>query len=265
MNKLVALAAAAALIVISGCKVVINTGANGYVTTQSGAYNCARNSKCEIDVVDAYFNEEFVAVPNNGYRFKEWRKYPRSFCGADTKPCHLTTVGFGVYQELMAFLQTDERFYLEPVFEAAPPTLPSNPYAKYNGVWQVTIYAGTLRCSNGNTAATPTLGGKSRISVASNGQIAETIIESPPVPAGYRVIETRVYENLITADGGYRALSDSYAYTYDAGYYTTQTDVRGSFSDSSHMNGTALVRGIYHDFGVECSGNLRTTMTKISN
>jgi hypothetical protein len=131
MKKLTFITAITTLLFLSGCKVVINTDSNGYVITESGAYNCAQNSSCNIDVVDIYFDEVFVAVPNDGYRFKEWRKRSGNFCGGDNESCALSTAEFGPYKALMAILETNERFYLEPAFELIESSQPSTNLVKH--------------------------------------------------------------------------------------------------------------------------------------
>jgi hypothetical protein len=144
-------------------------------------------------------------------------------------------------------------------------TQPSNPYAKYNGVWQQTLHSATYKCANGNSVAIPTAYSKARFSVANNGVISSTIIELPPAPAGFRVISEQTFEHRIFGDGSYRARGEGYAYADEAGYYTTYSDVQGKFSSSNSMSGTASLRFIYHDFAGECWGSPRATMTKVNN
>jgi len=111
----------AAALVLSSCKIRIVVPEGGSVTTQSGAYSCASGKTCNIDVVDFYFDQKFVARPASGYKFKFWKKADRRFCGQDTKPCRVTTVGTGVNEDLakvmMSFFESNEVFYLQPVFE----------------------------------------------------------------------------------------------------------------------------------------------------
>lgn len=129
------------IVALAGCKVIIKTPKEGYVKSESNSFVCAAESVCQIDVVDIFFDETFVGIPKDGnYRFKEWRKAPYFFCGGYDKPCPLTTTGFRPYEALMAFLESDERFYLEPVFEVVaskPPPAQSNVpqhIVKYTGL-----------------------------------------------------------------------------------------------------------------------------------
>jgi len=111
------------LLMLASCKIRIIVPEGGSVTTQSGAYRCAAGKTCNIDVVDFYFDQTFVAKPANGYTFKFWKKADRRFCGQDTRPCQLTTVGTNGNKDLakvmMSFFESNEVFYLQPVFEIA--------------------------------------------------------------------------------------------------------------------------------------------------
>lgn len=113
------------LLMLASCKVRIIVPEGGTVTTQSGAYSCASGKTCNIDVVDFYFNQVFVAKPANGYTFKFWKKGNRRFCGQDTKPCRVTTVGTNDNKDLakvmMSFFESNELFYLQPVFAPKAP------------------------------------------------------------------------------------------------------------------------------------------------
>ena len=86
------------------------------MTTESGEYNCAEGTECTIDIVDAFFDEHFVAVPAEGHEFKHWKKVERGLCGNSTEPCHLSTVDFDMFDSLMALLDTEDMFYLEAEF-----------------------------------------------------------------------------------------------------------------------------------------------------
>jgi hypothetical protein len=117
---LVTMALFAATLLVS-CKIrVIVPPEGGSVTTSSGAYSCASGKTCDIDVVDFFFDETFIAKPSSGYEFKFWKKGPGRFCGRYQKPCRVFTAGIEEYTELaeviLKFLESDETFYLQPVF-----------------------------------------------------------------------------------------------------------------------------------------------------
>ncbi|MCB1697718.1 MAG: hypothetical protein KDI34_15935 [Halioglobus sp.] len=119
-----------AISALTSCKLRIVVPEGGSVTTSSGAYHCAAGEKCDIDVVDFYFDETFAAVPADGYAFKAWRKKgDRRFCGNDPKPCHILTTGFtgDWVPAIQQFLDaSDEVFYLQPIFVPAGDIIPVN-------------------------------------------------------------------------------------------------------------------------------------------
>ena len=109
------------LLTIASCKVRVVVPEGGSVTTQSGAYDCAAGKTCNIDIVDFFFDQTFVAKPAQDYRFKFWRKGDRRFCGVSSEPCRLFTTGLDANADLAgamrSFFESDEVFYLQPVFE----------------------------------------------------------------------------------------------------------------------------------------------------
>ncbi len=107
-----------ASLLLPGCKVEIVVPEGGRVETQSGAHSCESGQTCLIDVIDVFFDETFVALPDNGYTFIQW-KYG-GFCGGRDDPCYLTTTGFP-NTPLEQFVATDEVFDLEPVFWPSAP------------------------------------------------------------------------------------------------------------------------------------------------
>ena len=47
--------------ITAGCKLVIVVPEGGSVTTESGGYSCAEATECELEIVDAFFDETFLA------------------------------------------------------------------------------------------------------------------------------------------------------------------------------------------------------------
>lgn len=119
------------LIVLASCRIVIvnpdPAGSNGGVAVGGVVkasklnWTCPDYAKsCVFDVTDFYFDETFVAIPKDGYRFKHWKKGDRRFCGGSKKPCSITTTVFtGEWIPVVQrFLDNpDETFWIEPVFE----------------------------------------------------------------------------------------------------------------------------------------------------
>ncbi len=127
---------------LASCKIIISLPEDiaGAVVTQSGTYFCLRtddgeideDSTCEVDVVDIFFDETFVAIAPPGYVFSRWKKANRYFCGGSRRPCRLFTSGFEGNDALTAILEDDQQeFYLEPVFVRGDAALPGI----YEGNW----------------------------------------------------------------------------------------------------------------------------------
>lgn len=103
--------------VIAACRIEIVVPEGGYVTSESGDYSCTAGRKCIMDVVDIFFDETFQAIPDSGHSFKQWKKREKGLCGGQDSPCRLATTGFGGNADLMAILDSEAVFWLEPVFE----------------------------------------------------------------------------------------------------------------------------------------------------
>ena len=104
------------LMVVSGCRLEITVPEGGVVESASGTYYCGTGETCVIDVNDTHLDEEFIASPDIGYVFNQWVKKPKGFCGNKSMPCPLSTTSFKNNNLLLSLLQSNEVFYLEPVF-----------------------------------------------------------------------------------------------------------------------------------------------------
>ena len=100
---------------LPACKIVVTVPFGGKVVTEDG-FACQAGQSCEVEVSDATFDSTFKAVPATGYTFTRWRPKSAAFCGNFTAPCHLSTLGFDTYSALLDILDSDSRFFLEPVF-----------------------------------------------------------------------------------------------------------------------------------------------------
>lgn len=104
-------------LLLSACKIQIEVPVGGSVQTTSGAFSCATRELCELDVVDLFFDEAFVASPEPGYFFTGWVKKHRGLCGGGMSACRIVTAGFEGNDILIYFLESpDETFYLSPTF-----------------------------------------------------------------------------------------------------------------------------------------------------
>lgn len=101
---------------LAGCKIVIEVPPGGVVEATTFENDCSANSVCEIDVVDANFEEDFEAEAEPGYQFLGWRTDDRYFCGGSMQSCSLSTQGFAGNDNLLAILQSDQEFFLSPIF-----------------------------------------------------------------------------------------------------------------------------------------------------
>jgi hypothetical protein len=102
-------------VLLAGCKLEITTPPVGGRLIHEGGY-ILPGKRVTFDVYDIYYDETWTAVPDAGYVFAGWKQQSNGLCGGGFEPCHLTTVGFDKYEFLTAILESDEVFYLEPVF-----------------------------------------------------------------------------------------------------------------------------------------------------
>ena len=121
--------------VLSGCKIVVVVPEGGKVVSESGAHVCNAGETCEIPVIDIFFDETFIAEPGGDYNFVHWQKAAKHFCGETVNACRLYTTLFEGFPALMAFLESDEKFYLRPIFleKGGFDNQPAN--ACFNPVW----------------------------------------------------------------------------------------------------------------------------------
>jgi hypothetical protein len=102
--------------ILSGCKLVVVVPEGGKVVTESGAYTCSSGKSCKIPVVDFFFKENFIAMPDEDYIFYHWGKATKHLCGKGTGSCELSTELFEEFPALVALLESDKEFYIRPIF-----------------------------------------------------------------------------------------------------------------------------------------------------
>ena len=105
-----------AILALSACKIVISVPDGGRIDSESGAHNCASGKICEIDVLDVFFEETFVATPREGQQFLGWKKQDKGLCGGKTTACELASAPLKGNDFLETLLESEELFYLDPVF-----------------------------------------------------------------------------------------------------------------------------------------------------
>ncbi|MEM0953217.1 MAG: hypothetical protein AAGI24_03665 [Pseudomonadota bacterium] len=127
-------------IALSGCKVTITPPESGSVVSQSGAFNCTASSPCEIDIIDATFNEVFVAMPNEGFEFDEWRDESAHFCRGTEGTCTISSLLLAGNAQLLAVLLLDLEFFLIPEFERSFDDISTT----WTGSWETTNSTATI-------------------------------------------------------------------------------------------------------------------------
>ncbi len=100
--------------VLSACKVEIVVPPGGKVVSSNGAV-CLSGSSCTIEVDDT-FEDTFEAIPDPGYKFKQWKKDADHLCGQGKKPCRLITTVFGDWPAIGEVIASDKVYFLKPVF-----------------------------------------------------------------------------------------------------------------------------------------------------
>lgn len=111
-----ALLAILAAVLIVGCKVDIIVPEGGKVVTNSGDYECGAGDVCTIEISDLFFDETFKAIPTEDYVFARWENIEGSLCSYQAAPCRIVSSLAELHENFMALLESDEIFYLVPVF-----------------------------------------------------------------------------------------------------------------------------------------------------
>ncbi len=106
------------LVFLIGCRIEIAVPPNGEVLTVSGTEFCTTGNTCVVAVEDIEFDETFVARPASGYRFVGWKQGNGHLCGGTAGPCRLQTSAIRNNPGFLAVLQSDQAFFLEPMFES---------------------------------------------------------------------------------------------------------------------------------------------------
>jgi len=116
-KSLVLLLAGAALISLSGCKLEVIVPHGGKVVTEDGSFSCGPSATCVIDVVDLFFDQTFIAVPDEGFEFTHWKENSEGYlCRGETGPCELSTAQLEGSEMGQAILESDETWRLRPRF-----------------------------------------------------------------------------------------------------------------------------------------------------
>jgi len=105
------------LFVLSGCKLEVIVPHGGKVVTEDGSFTCGPSETCVIDVVDLFFDQTFIAVPDEAFTFTHWKENSEGYlCRGETGPCELSTAQFDGNEMLEAVLESDETWRIRPRF-----------------------------------------------------------------------------------------------------------------------------------------------------
>jgi hypothetical protein len=115
-----AIAILAAAAMLSGCFIRLVGTPGGIAGTQSGNYpDCQAGASCtDIPLIDANFNETFVAVPDAGYEFLYWKKSPYFLFGCNTDAEATINTAFFLGTFFEQFLSDPLVTFMSPVFRS---------------------------------------------------------------------------------------------------------------------------------------------------
>jgi hypothetical protein len=139
---------------------------------------------------------------------------------------------------------------------------PSNPYAKYNGVWELTTGSGAARCSDGDTITLYQSVSRFRMTVASNGNVNLVAVESSPSPA--QVLTTSGYTRI--SGGNLISYSETRYYWPQERYHSQQIDdYTGVIKSNSYITGNQNMQFYFEEWGAYCEGIVKVSLNKVAN
>ena len=111
---------AAIVLFITGCKLAIIVAQGGEVQSL-GSGNCQPGTVCIIDITADDFSDTFTAVADPGWVFVRWNSGGDFICADSTDPsCVLSNIGFGANPLAAAIIDSEQTYYIMPVFEQQP-------------------------------------------------------------------------------------------------------------------------------------------------
>ena len=151
---------------LAACRIEVIVHEGGIVKTESGNFECtSAEQPCFVDVTDIFFNEKYMAQPDEGMVFAGWKTRHRGFCGGSTDPCVLHTAGFEGNDDLMPFLENPEEvFYLEATFSEAGGSLACEfTQSTPGGEFETCVVAPNLTAESCQELADDTFGGAAEL------------------------------------------------------------------------------------------------------
>ncbi len=119
------------VILLAGCRIVILLPpAGGFVVVLPDEILINRDnvSGFLINVRGFDFDKTFYAIPEPGWYFSHWDHGEKNFCGGTNTPCRLRTDVLEGSEEAERILQSNEEFYLKPVFRRIVLPVTDAPY-----------------------------------------------------------------------------------------------------------------------------------------
>ena len=105
---------------LTGCFLEVTSTEGGAVEYSGGTCD-----PCDIEILDATFDETFTAVPADGYVFSHWRVGNDYQCpGSEDPECVVSNTQFAGNTGAEAHIASDKTYYLEAVYRALRPTVP---------------------------------------------------------------------------------------------------------------------------------------------
>ena len=141
----------------------------------------------------------------------------------------------------------------------------TNPYAKYNGIWEMTSSSTNLYCNDAQGTVLPVirLVSRARVSIKANGVVKMTPTEVNQIPgdefvSGWETI--RAFK-----DGRVRMEGEQRRYSQADGYYDQRYLYNGRFTSKVRFTGTENMEFYYQSYNTTCKGKFTLTGNKVGN
>ena len=110
---------------LAGCFVRLIPTPGGKVIVESGNYpDCLAGETCDdIEISDLFFDEDFTAVPDEGFEFIRWVRADRFFFGCRTDETLRLYTSDLEGTKIEQYLFTDDVFFMQPLFRSTGPDI----------------------------------------------------------------------------------------------------------------------------------------------
>jgi hypothetical protein len=147
-------------------------------------------------------------------------------------------------------------------FDSQTGSSSSNPYAKYNGVWEITTGSGVAQCSDGSSITLYQSASRVRVNVSPNGNVKTVVVESPPFPA--KVLSTT---STAWISGNQLMMHSEQRYYWPQDRYHSQqvNDYAGNIKSNSYITGNQNMQMYFEEYGVRCDAVAKLSLNKVGN